>query len=85
VKGAEECLAPEISSSRGGDCDRAADITALKARIDCLRSEALRLISSLNVEDRVQGVNDLELVIELLNLLLMILEQQMQIRVLQAR
>ena len=85
VKNVGEGAIPDISSSRAADYDAAADITALKARIDCLRSEALRLMSSLNVQDRVHGVNDLELVIELLNLLLMILEQQMQIRSLQVR
>ncbi|HMK22607.1 MAG TPA: hypothetical protein VK466_09750 [Terriglobales bacterium] len=85
LKPTEESVAPDISSSRVEDYSLASDITALKARIDCLRSEALRLMSSLNVQDRVHGRNDLQLVIELLNLLLMILEEQMQIRSLQAR
>lgn len=85
TKGAEEGAVPDISSSRLRDYDTAVDIAALKARIDALRSEALQLMSSLSVPDRVRGQNEFQLVIELLNLLLMILEQEMQIRSLQAR
>jgi hypothetical protein len=72
-----------ISSASDIDSDEdvlRVDITSLKAQIDGMRSEALRLMQSDNKFDRLRGKDELEVAAELFSLLSRMLEQQMQIQ-----
>ncbi len=60
------------------------EIPSLKAQIDAMRSEAVRLMESGNQFDRLRGKDELEVAAELFSLLSRMLEQQMQIQARQA-
>lgn len=61
------------------------DIGPLKARVEEMRTEALRLLRSENPNERARGQDELTVSVELFNLVLFVLEQQMQIQVHRAR
>ena len=60
------------------------EIPSLKAQIDGMRSEALRLMQSQNPFERLRGKDELEVAAVLFSLLSRMLEQQMQIQARQA-
>ena len=76
-------IEPPVRSDTDEDLLRI-EIPSLKAQIDAMRSEALRLMQSENQFDRLRGKDELVVAAELFSLLSRMLEQQMQIQARQA-